>query len=58
MIAALIINRSGGLSPAPGVPGEAVQVREYMWEPGPDPEEPELTLEMVKRMFGKAKKVT
>ena len=54
-LAALIINRSGGLK-SPGAlantPGTAVDPREYLWDRGPELQEPELTPEGAFLMLG------
>ena len=57
LLAALAINRTGGLVRTPGAKGEAVNPRDFMWEPGPEPEEAELTLGSAMLMFGGGFKV-
>ena len=37
LLAALAINRTGGLVRSPGAKGEAVNPRDFMWEPPPEP---------------------
>jgi hypothetical protein len=50
-LAALIINRSGGIrhSPDPRIPGTPAEPREFMWQPPP---EPEATPEFLTELFG------
>ena len=43
LLAALAINRTGGLVRRPGAKREAVHARDFMWEPPPLPPEPEPT---------------
>jgi hypothetical protein len=55
LLAALAINRTGGIEKHPGAKAEAVHARDFMWEPPPDAEaEPDrpATLEDLKRIFG------
>ena len=55
LLAALIINRSGGIrnSPNPKVPGQPVNARDFMWQPPPaPPAPPEETIdELVAKMI-------
>ena len=52
LLAALAINRTGGLVRSPGAKGEAVNPRDFMWEPPPEPPEPELTLTSATLILG------
>ena len=55
LLAALAINRTGGVELSPGAPKTPVHARDFMWEPPPEPEKPperEATVEDLKRMFG------
>jgi hypothetical protein len=49
MLAALIINRSGGLKPSPKARGTPADPRDFMWQPLP---EPEATPEFLNELFG------
>jgi hypothetical protein len=57
LLAALIINRSGGIKPE-GAPatarGTPAQIRSFLWDAGPEPveAEPEATLEGLFRALG------
>ena len=57
MLAALAINRTGGLVRTPGAKGEAVNARDFMWEPPPEPPEAELTLTSATLILGGGFKV-
>ena len=55
LLAALAINRTGGIEHVKGGEKIAVHARDFMWEPPPEPEKPpdrEATLDDFKRMFG------
>jgi hypothetical protein len=55
LLAALHINRTGGIEKYAGAKPEAVHARDFMWEPPPEPEkspEKEATLDDLKRIFG------
>ena len=47
LLAALAINRTGGLVPHPGAQPKAVNPREFMWEPPAEPTPAELTPAML-----------
>ena len=57
LLAALAINRTGGLVRSPGAKGEAVHARDFMWEPPPEAPEPELTLASATLILGGGFKV-
>jgi hypothetical protein len=57
LLAALAINRTGGLVRSPGAKGEAVQARDFMWEPGPKEPELEPTAENFMQLLGGGFKV-
>jgi hypothetical protein len=54
LLAALAINRTGGIERVKGGAKEAVHARDFMWEPPPEPEQPEreATVADLKRLFG------
>ena len=55
LLAALAINRTGGIEKYKGAPKEAVHARDFMWEPPPEAEkepEREATVADLKRLFG------
>ena len=57
LLAALAINRTGGIVRSPGAKGEAVSPRDFMWEPPPEPAASELTPAVLAMELGAGFKV-